>query len=59
MVFDFIGSGGSEGEYVTLGIEESKNISVIIDYIRKNKNVNDIFLWGRSMGAVASNNSIR
>lgn len=55
LVFDFTGSGESEGKYVTLGVEESKNISVVVDYIVKNKNVNDIFLWGRSMGAVASN----
>jgi alpha/beta superfamily hydrolase len=52
-IFDFIGSGESEGSYVTLGVEESRNISTVIDYIVKNKNVNDIFLWGRSMGAVA------
>lgn len=52
-IFDFIGSGESEGSYVTLGVEESRNISNVIDFIVKNKNVNDIFLWGRSMGAVA------
>lgn len=39
---------------MTLGIEESKNINVVVDYISKYKNVSDVFLWGRSMGAVAS-----
>ena len=53
LVLDFVGSGESDGQYVTLGVEEAKNINVVVDYISKNKNVNDIFLWGRSMGAVA------
>ena len=35
-LFDFAGYGNSEGDYVTLGIEESKDISVIIEYLNKN-----------------------
>lgn len=53
-LFDFVGSGESEGEFVTLGVNEAKDIDAVVNYILKNKNVNDIFLWGRSMGAVAS-----
>ena len=37
VVFDFCGSGLSEGEYVTLGLHESEDLEVVISHI---KNVN-------------------
>ena len=35
--FDFAGCGNSDGEYVTLGANESKDIQVIIKYMHFNK----------------------
>jgi alpha/beta superfamily hydrolase len=30
--FDFAGSGMSEGDYVTLGVNESLDVQVVVDY---------------------------
>ncbi|EAS06230.2 alpha/beta fold hydrolase (macronuclear) [Tetrahymena thermophila SB210] len=49
--FDFAGAGKSDGQYVTLGINESEDLSLVVDYIRNNIGVQKIALWGRSMGA--------
>lgn len=54
VLFDFIGSGFSEGEYITLGCKESRDIGTVIDYIRANYKIKRVLLWGRSMGAVAA-----
>jgi len=54
VVFDFAGSGYSEGEYITLGTKESHDVRLVIDRMKKTHNINKIILWGRSMGAVAS-----
>lgn len=34
VVFDFSGSGLSEGEYVTLGLNESEDLETVIAHIR-------------------------
>jgi alpha-beta hydrolase superfamily lysophospholipase len=44
----------STGEYISLGWFEREDLGVIIDYIRKNRRVSTIGLWGRSMGAVTA-----
>jgi alpha/beta superfamily hydrolase len=54
VVFDFAGSGYSEGEFITLGAKESRDVRLVIDRMRSNHNIGRIILWGRSMGAVAS-----
>jgi pimeloyl-ACP methyl ester carboxylesterase len=53
-VFDFAGSGHSEGEYITLGPKEKRDTKSMIDHLRKQFGVSSVFLWGRSMGAVTS-----
>ena len=53
-VFDFIGSGYSEGEYITLGQKEARDTLSVIEYLKKNYDIDKIVLWGRSMGAVTS-----
>ena len=53
-VFDFSGSGLSEGEYVTLGYEEHKDIESILKELRMNYSYQNFIFWGRSMGAVAA-----
>ena len=50
--FDYTGSGISEGEYTTMGVNESKDLSAVIHYMAEKYNVKKISLWGRSMGAV-------
>ena len=54
-LFDFAGCGQSEGEYISLGYHESKDLKIIIDYIYKYiEGVGNIGLWGRSMGAATT-----
>ena len=52
--FDFTGCGNSEGEYVTLGYNEWKDVEEVYNYVRGKKKVTQIGLWGRSMGAVTA-----
>jgi pimeloyl-ACP methyl ester carboxylesterase len=53
-VFDFAGSGQSDGEYISLGYYEQKDTKVVIDFIEKLPGVGKIALWGRSMGAATA-----
>lgn len=53
-VFDFAGSGLSEGDYISLGPKEKRDAKKIIDHIKKAFSIGPIFLWGRSMGAITS-----
>lgn len=52
--FDFSGSGISGGDYVSLGWHEKDDLGVVISYLRSQKQISCIGLWGRSMGAVTS-----
>lgn len=54
LCFDFSGCGQSEGEYISLGIHETKDLETIVSYIRKEWGIKYIALWGRSMGAVTA-----
>ncbi|CAL5039332.1 unnamed protein product [Urochloa decumbens] len=51
---DFAGSGLSSGEYVSLGWHEKQDLKCVVSFLRNNKQVSCIGLWGRSMGAVTS-----
>ena len=53
-VFDFAGSGHSEGEYISLGYKEQEDVNVVVDFVKKLPNVSKIGLWGRSMGAATA-----
>ena len=53
-VFDFQGSGMSEGEYISLGYHEKYQVKNIVDFVEKYPGVGKIGLWGRSMGASTS-----
>lgn len=53
-LFDFAGSGISEGEYISLGYYEWMDLQAIISMMLKKGN-SKIHLWGRSMGAATSN----
>jgi len=51
LAFDFSGSGASDGEFISLGVNESNDIEDIIAHLRREKLTLRIILWGRSMGA--------
>lgn len=52
--FDFAGCGMSQGEYISLGWFEREDLEIIINYLRAERKVSTIGLWGRSMGAVTA-----
>jgi pimeloyl-ACP methyl ester carboxylesterase len=52
-VFDFAGSGQSDGEYVSLGVQESEDVVVVLATLRRHA-LRSFTLWGRSMGAVTA-----
>lgn len=52
--FDFSGCGRSEGEWVTLGYKERKDLAAVINYLNSLGTVSKIGVWGRSMGASAA-----
>ncbi|KAL0042923.1 hypothetical protein WJX79_004019 [Trebouxia sp. C0005] len=51
---DFVGSGQSDGKYVTLGWREQDDLALAIKHLRELGTVSTIGLWGRSMGAVTA-----
>ncbi|CAD8124202.1 unnamed protein product [Paramecium sonneborni] len=52
---DLSGSGQSQGEYISLGFYESKDVNDLYNYLRSNKPfITQIGLWGRSMGSVTA-----
>jgi len=51
---DLSGSGRSDGEYISLGHHEEKDLGIVLQYLRTQENVGSIGLWGRSMGATTS-----
>ena len=51
---DFTGSGLSNGEYISLGLYEQLDVDALVNYLIKKKNIQQIVLWGRSMGAVTA-----
>lgn len=53
MLVDFLGSGGSDGNTVSIGYYEADQVLTCIDHLEK-KGEKNIYLFGISMGAVAS-----
>lgn len=54
VAFDFSGCGRSTGEYISLGWYEQLDLANLIEFLRENRRVGSIGLWGRSMGAVSA-----
>ena len=52
--FDFAGCGKSDGDYISLGWYETLDLQCVISFLRKEKRVSTIGIWGRSMGAVTA-----
>ena len=57
-LIDFMGSGGSEGNTTTIGFKEAKQVKTAYDYLQSKK-VEDIYLFGTSLGAVAIMKAIK
>lgn len=48
MIFDFSGAGKSEGEFSTLGVNESNDTICVINYLKEHfSNLVGFYLWGR------------
>lgn len=56
-LFDFTGSGLSEGEFISMGYYESMDLQAVVSVVLKEGN-SSVSLWGRSMGAATSTCSI-
>jgi alpha/beta superfamily hydrolase len=54
LLFNFAGSGLSGGEYVSLGMNETRDFKLVLDEAKKVIPVGRVALWGRSMGAVTT-----
>lgn len=57
LLVDFMGSGGSEGNQTTIGYFEAEQVQACFNYLRK-QGEHNIFLYGTSMGAVATMKAI-
>ena len=53
-LFDFSGSGLSEGEYITLGYQEKDDLETVVNFLSSYPGVGKIGVWGRSMGAATA-----
>lgn len=53
-IFDFAGSGLSEGEYISLGYNEKDDLEIVINFLSNQPGVGRIGVWGRSMGAATA-----
>ncbi len=54
LLFDFRYMGDSGGRYSTLGIKETRDLHAALDFLEEEKEADNIFLWGFSMGAAVS-----
>lgn len=53
-LFDFRGSGLSEGSYVSYGYFERHDLHEVIETLRRHDGFDSFVLWGRSMGAATA-----
>lgn len=51
LTLDLAGSGMSDGQFISLGYHERDDVESAVQYIRNTYCVQNIVLWGRSMGA--------
>lgn len=51
---DFPGCGLSGGDYISLGWYEQYDLANLVDYLREERRVGNIGIWGRSMGAATA-----
>jgi pimeloyl-ACP methyl ester carboxylesterase len=51
---DFAGCGGSDGEYISLGLWEKDDVELVMSRLAVMFGISQFFLWGRSMGAATA-----
>lgn len=51
---DLAGSGRSQGDYISLGYFEQRDVLAAVEHLRGQGSVGPVGLWGRSMGAVTA-----
>ncbi|KAJ1453208.1 Alpha/Beta hydrolase protein [Pelagophyceae sp. CCMP2097] len=51
--FDCAGSGLSDGDHVTLGLREARDLRCVLHWLHRRGEASDVAVWGQSMGAVA------
>lgn len=51
---DLSGSGRSQGDYISLGYFEQRDVLAAVEYLRGQGSVGAVGLWGRSMGAATA-----
>ena len=54
VAFDFSGCGNSDGDYVTLGLNERDDLDCILAYLSKENQTSKVVLWGGGQGAVTA-----
>ena len=54
MLFDFIGSGRSDGEYSTFGLREAEDAARVLATLERFFAYSSWLLWGKESGAVAA-----
>ena len=50
-LFEYAGTGKSDGKYITLGIKEAEQLNILIERLKSEYQIKSFILWGRSMGA--------
>lgn len=53
LLLDFRGSGGSDGNYTSIGYDEADDVSAALDYARKLAPGKPVILYGKSMGSAS------
>jgi pimeloyl-ACP methyl ester carboxylesterase len=51
IAFDFGACGKSEGQFLTYGEKEARDIDCVVEYARSRFKIKKVVIWGRSMGA--------
>jgi pimeloyl-ACP methyl ester carboxylesterase len=50
VALDLRAHGESGGQFCTFGVNEKKDIQILVDYLYENENLNHIGIWGQSLG---------
>jgi alpha-beta hydrolase superfamily lysophospholipase len=53
LLVDFRGSGGSNGQTTTIGVEEANDVACTLEYVRTKWPESPVILFGQSMGSAA------
>ena len=51
IALDFSGCGKSQGQYITYGEQQAKDVATVVSEARKKYRFGKVVVWGRSMGA--------